>query len=532
MNKKEFLISFCILCIGIFLRTFWLSKSPPSLNWDEAALGYNAYSLLKTGKDEYGYPFPLVLRSFDDYKPALYSYLSIPFILLFGLNEFSVRLLSSISGILSGFFLFLIAKNIFNTRVALLTLAFFYIEPWAIFFSRVAFEANLGLMLTLGGIYLLTKNNHQIKDLIFSLGLFALAAYSYHSYKILFPFFTTISIWKNREVITNKKKISFLVIFLTIITLPLVYLIINGEGIQRFESTSIFKLWNKEKVSLFSIIENPFYNLGKEILGRYFSYFSLANIFLRGTPEPNQQIPGFGLFYNLDIIFYILGIFSLAKNLFRPRILLILILLSPIPAILTWNWFVPVRTLLLYALLTPVLALGVDFLYSKIKASPPSIKILVFSTFVIFYTNAVANLATSLFFYLPFTQKGNWQYGFREIMQVVSPIQDNYEKIIFETGHAQPHIFVLFYSKYDPERYHQEIKCPDCVEKPRKNFNFGKYEFRKIYWPEDRNLRNTLFIGSEYSLPTQDITTTPNAKILVDVVDAREDFVARIVEIK
>ena len=117
-------------------------------------------------------------------------------------------------------------------------------------------------------------------------------------------------------------------------------------------------------------------------------------------------------------------------------------------------------------------------------------------------------------------------------MSAIHPIADNHDQIIFETGQAQPHIFVLFYSQYDPNQYHKNIGCPKCVEMPRKNFDFGKYHFRNIYWPEDKDLANTLFVGSTYSLPEQDIQFTPNALIIEDVTDFRGDFISRLVETK
>src|SRR5438094_5460326 len=89
----------CILVLSVFLRFYLLGSNPPSIDWDEASLGYNAYSILKTGADEYGNKFPLSFRSFDDYKPPLYIYLTVPSIALFGLNEFSIRLPSAILGI-------------------------------------------------------------------------------------------------------------------------------------------------------------------------------------------------------------------------------------------------------------------------------------------------------------------------------------------------------------------------------------------------------------------------------------------------
>ena len=43
-----------------------------------------AYSILKTGRDEYGSPFPLLFRSFDDYKAPIPVYLLVPVFKFFG----------------------------------------------------------------------------------------------------------------------------------------------------------------------------------------------------------------------------------------------------------------------------------------------------------------------------------------------------------------------------------------------------------------------------------------------------------------
>jgi len=89
------------LILASFLRLYHLGTNPPSLDWDEASLGYNAYSLLKTGADEYGNTWPLSIRSFNDYKPPLYTYLTIPAVALFGLSEFAVRLPSALAGVIA-----------------------------------------------------------------------------------------------------------------------------------------------------------------------------------------------------------------------------------------------------------------------------------------------------------------------------------------------------------------------------------------------------------------------------------------------
>lgn len=521
-----------ILLIGTFFRTFWLSKSPPSLNWDETALGYNAYSLLKTAKDEYGFKLPLTFRSFDDYKPPLYPYMIVPFVATFGLNEIAVRLPSALAGISSIIAIYLIASLLFNKKVGLFASILFAVEPWSVLFSRVAFETNLGLAFVLWGLYFSLKV-YRINQLIYlSIIFLGLSSFSYHSYRVLIIPLIILVLILNRKILKDKRYLAGISILLVILITSLILIIKSGGGLVRLEATSIFRVVRFDLNSNTIGFLNQIYLLGKNIIGRYFSYFSPANLFVRGTNEPNQQIHGFSEFYAIEFVFFILGIISLAKNKFMPRIFTALILLSPLPAIITWNWFLPARVLLLFSMYSILIGLGINFGLSLIKNFKKSLFLsLIFIVTVIFLNN-LGELATTIFLYLPYMERGNWQYGFREIMNYITPIQDNYNKIIFETGHAQPHIFVLFYGKYDPVKYHMDIVCPDCVEKPRKNFNFGKYEFRNIYWPVDRSLKNTLFIGSEYSLPEKDIKTTQNARILSNVNDELGNFIARVVEIK
>ena len=90
-----------VFSLGLFLRLFRLDRYPAGFTPDEAAQGYSAYSILKTGKDEWGKPFPLNLRSFGDFKPPLQTYLIIPSVFLLGLNELAVRLPNALIGSLA-----------------------------------------------------------------------------------------------------------------------------------------------------------------------------------------------------------------------------------------------------------------------------------------------------------------------------------------------------------------------------------------------------------------------------------------------
>src|SRR3989344_2349994 len=105
-----------LIILALLLRVFSLDKYPSGLNADEAAIGYNSYSIIKTGKDEYGQFLPLNFKSFGDYKPGLYFYFAIPFVATFGLNEWAARLPSAILGTALVWVAYLLGKEIFRDR--------------------------------------------------------------------------------------------------------------------------------------------------------------------------------------------------------------------------------------------------------------------------------------------------------------------------------------------------------------------------------------------------------------------------------
>src|SRR4030043_2030959 len=118
-------IFWLILVLAFFLRFYKLGEVPISLDWDENSNAYNAYSILKTGRDEYGNFLPLTNRSFDDYKPPLYMYLNVPSVAIFGLTPFAARLPSAIFGFLTVPLVYLLAKKLFEKQNIAILAAFF-----------------------------------------------------------------------------------------------------------------------------------------------------------------------------------------------------------------------------------------------------------------------------------------------------------------------------------------------------------------------------------------------------------------------
>src|SRR3989338_8281850 len=146
-----------ITFIAVFLRLFNLGKTPIALEWDEVALGYDAYSIIQTGRDQFGHFLPINFRSLDDWKPPLYVYSALPGIFLFGLNDFAVRLPSAVFGSLAVILVFFLVQEFFQERpeknqIALLSALFLAISPWHLQFSRAAFETNLSVTVTTAAV--------------------------------------------------------------------------------------------------------------------------------------------------------------------------------------------------------------------------------------------------------------------------------------------------------------------------------------------------------------------------------------------
>ena len=137
-----------ILILAAALRLWNLGSIPPHLTPDEASLGYNAYSILRTRRDEYGQLLPVIFKSFGDFKPGLYVYLTVPSVLIFGLTEFAVRFPAALAGIISIWLIYLIVKKLFDEKLALFSGFIASVTPWLIYFSRGAWEVNISLALT------------------------------------------------------------------------------------------------------------------------------------------------------------------------------------------------------------------------------------------------------------------------------------------------------------------------------------------------------------------------------------------------
>lgn len=543
--KRNWLI-ISIIILASFLRLWSLDKYPAGLNADEAAIGYNAYSLIQTGKDEHGVSWPLVFRSFDDYKPPLYFYLVLPFIKIFGLNVWSVRLPSALLGIFSVYLIFLITKLLFvipgSTRnpykyVPHLSALLLAISPWHLQFSRGGWEVNAALFFILLGIYGFLRGLEKPKYFFVFVISLALSLYAYHSARIISPLLALSLIviyWNNitpsfraksrnliiviPDLIRNLYKSTQTRIFIIactfgiILAIPLASQLLSKEGQSRFSGVSVFSdtgpLWqalemrrqHPNETILVKALHNRYLSYGLRFTKNYLSHYSPRFLFITGDEIARSKVPGMGQTYLFLAPFYLIGLLALLKLETKGKIFIFIwFLVAPLAAALTFQSPHALRAQNMVVPLTIISALGLTVFLDLIQKFRPKfiyISLAVLLSAISFYS--FTRYLHLYYVHYPKELSFAWQYGFDQISSYVKDHYDEYDHIIITDRYDQPYILLAFFLKYPPAQLQKELVMSD-----RDNFgfstgrSFGKLQFHKINYDQDKKLVNSLIISAD-----------------------------------
>lgn len=520
-NIKVITITIIIL-LALILRVWQLDKYPAGFNADEAAIGYNAYSILQTGKDEYGVSWPLSFKSFGDYKPGLFVYIVMPFVATLGLNEWVVRLPSALLGVGTVILIFLLAKEIFkNEWVGIFASLLLAISPWHLHFSRGGFETNVATFFISLGILLLLKSFKKSLFLFWSMISFLTSMYVYQSPRLIVPIFLTILaflyrskvifILSNIRVRLNRK--SFLFIILVILTIPIGLQFISGEGSARFSGLSF--LADSGPLSrvnelrgehhdlngpLAKVIHNKLTAYGSAFWGHYLDHFRSDFLFIQGDEVIRNKVPETGEFYLIESIFLAIGLVALAKNkLTHTKLLMTWILVAPLASSLTFQTPSALRSLNMVVPLTLVMGYGLFVLGNWAKRFG-TVTIIIFITIILSFE--FIHYLEIYYIHYPKRYPLAWEYGFSEMVSKLNRYESLYKKIVITDRYDQPYILVLFYKAYESSKYQPQAKLTE-----RDKFNFGtvrkfdNFEFRSIKPSEVTSGGETLFIGTDQEIP-------------------------------
>ncbi len=517
------------------LRLYQLDKVPIELFGDELDVGYQAYSILKTGEDLYGQKMPIFFHSLSEYRVPLFIYSTIPTVAIWGLNEWGVRLSAAFWGIISIIGVFLLVKYLFDEKKALVAALILSISPWHVHYSRAAFEVTMLLaFLVFATLFFLKglKNNFY---LYLSVLLFALTPYIYSTATLFMPLWVLTLVILNRRSLSlskqsfsvNKKNLSknigkkliVLLIFI-IILLPYGVNTVSGKAGERFNAISIFSekslqdkiLLAQQRDILPFGLQRFFYNkplaYGQTFTMNYLRAFSPEFLFLNGDPNFRQSVHEMGLMYLYELIPLFWGIFLLNKMASQQKkIILGWLLIAPIPAALTYDGgFHATRNFLMLFPLVTLVAFGLMDIFQKIKNK----SILKFLPLMILLLGVFNfSLFSQRYFYMyPLESWRAWNFGFKQALQYVDQNQEQYSKIYLNNTYEPSLIRFLFWTKYDPAKFHQEFSSDKVIKnvtsgfdgfqlENKQSFSSSKYYFGSFNAPMEQILKkDELFMAS------------------------------------
>jgi 4-amino-4-deoxy-L-arabinose transferase-like glycosyltransferase len=522
--KKRNLITILVLGIAIIIaiitRGYKLGSAPAGLYLDEAGQGYSAYSILKTGKDEFGKSFPIVFRSFTDFKTPVYVYLIVPLIPIFGLTTFTVRFPSFIFSILTIPVLYLLVKHLSkNNLLALISVILLSISPWHILFGRTNFECNVALFFFLSGCLVFYQSLKHPKLLIISAILFAIAIPSYHAQRIVTPLMLIILFLRHYKILVAKSHLKYLIIggiLGFIISLPTLSVAATPGFLARASGLNIFTvktsagyLENYHGI-LAPIVNNKTFLSIQEFSSLYVSYFSPRNIFVLGDSGPRSSFPELGTMFVWQFPFYIYGLYLIIKKK-EPSELrfftLAFLLIAPIPAALTRDPYSTIRSLQMVIPLIIITSFAIVEIFNKIKKQ--NLKIIFWLTFAVLIIYSLLKLYSSVIILNEHYRAVDWDYGWQSAVDIIKSLKPLNGGIIVDNSRNEPYIQLAFFLKYDPVKFQKENFEVTPNEyyinmNRNKEKNVGIIATHPIDWVHDLNEKRYL-IGDELAISLQQI---------------------------
>jgi len=520
---RKYILILIILLAG-FLRLYKLD-SYPAFNADEAALGYNAYSLIKTGIDEHGNKWPIHFQSFNDYKPGGYVYMILPFVKLFGLNEWSVRVPNALLGVGTVYLLYLLVYKLFkDERFSLISSLFLAISPWHIHFSRGGWEVNVATFFITLGVYLFLKFGDLKKwnYLLFAYLSFAYSLYVYHSARLIAPLLgigLLVIYWKDLDFKKHFKNYMLYAICFIILLLPLARDLIKPEAVSRAVGVGLFadsgplsrieeqRTEHGDFRSLPArIIHNKLINYGLAFLENWSEHYHGLFLFLSGDDIQRNKVPETGQLYLFDALFLIVGFWFIVRNysLFPKSHSLIIywLIIAPVAAALTFQSPHALRAQNMVIPLVIISAYGFSYLVNWLTQKRLFIVIWILAILILWQFVRYEHM---YWVHMAKEYPYSSQYGVKELVKYLDTNKNTYKDVIITDRYDQPYILYLFYNLYDPLKFQKEHTL---TARDGYGFStvrdFSSLHFYSIKFEEMRTkYPNSLIIGTPEEIPDE-----------------------------
>lgn len=475
---------FIVLIAGL-LRFWQLGNIPAGPNWDEAAIGYNGWSVWQTRRDEWLERLPISFRSFGDYKAPLAIYANGLFTSLLGLNVWVIRLPFALSGVLGVVCFYYLISNLLALKqkqksyssskwLAVIGSATLAISPWHILFSRVGFESGLALTEVILATTLLLLSvqkkwpRWQVSGLQITSGLiFASTFYTYHSAKVMVPIFLIFLLFLLQRSKLLSIKHGFLYLSGIIVAIiPFILDSLLGEGLAR-ASVTIFA----QKLSFPDLITTFVQNILAHLNPKFLVMGQADSI--------RHSIGSMGVLFPSTVFLAIIGFISSlrGRRTFIWQLSLIWMVAGLVPAIIGVEVPHPNRALLALPGFILLALLGLDHLtkiiFSFVKPNR-KIQIALICLLVVVEITQLSLFLHQYFGTYARQSSSSFQDGYTEMFAEVWSYYDgnngkhSVDQIVITSEYGQPYIYALLTRKISTLQYHNgaliNFLFPDVVQ--------------------------------------------------------------------
>lgn len=507
MNRVALILVIGLTLVGFLLRFIGQPTIPQGFHRDEAGIAYSAYSILQTGRDEWGRFLPLHFKALGDYPPGIYNYLVAVSMLLVGYGELAERLPAILAGTALIPISFILIKQWFKQpAVAIVVAACVAVMPWEIVQSRGGSEATVALMWSFLA-FIFWRNWIQTKNwrvgwrwLALASVMVFLALFSYNAAKVAVPLLLT---WFTFCWWRQIKQPKIAIVWVLLWWLVGAGSVFGQAGTEMsFQATSVLNQPTENSslqvgfiregvadvpVMVSRAIHNRAVLLGRNLVGNYLTYFSPSYLFFEGGLPGRYQVVETGLLFLISLPLLAIGIYrssTLSKK--EKRMLYGWLFLAPLVAALT-NTDVPhvKRSLFLFLPLYMLMGLGLSALWQYAHWKVARVGLL-----------AVVLLITGwelVWFGVHYAVHANYQavhhrsYGWPEVFATTESLASDYDSIyVYEDGDA-PYVFYLFYTQYPPKKYQTVAESnPANIFNPNKEvWQLENYTFIPAACPDE-----------------------------------------------
>lgn len=518
---KKTLILILIIFLASIMRLYRLSDYPVGIHIDEASFAYNAYSILKTGNDEFGHRLPFFFESEGDYKLPVQSYLSVIPVALFGLNIFSARIITAFFSILLIPLIYMLSLKILKKeKISFLACFIFSVIPWSFLFARQGTEVVTSTLFLCGSLicYLKFKEKQSTIYLLsfVSLSIIAMLTYRTATIFVLVFYFALLIIEKgnikNNKTFFQKSLVAYLIFFLS-------FLIISGSIFKR---TNNINLTNSGEIKNFIelnlredgvfprslsnlYIVRAFHNKALSLAlfaqKNFWSQLDFSYLFFDGGTM-NNMIPDIGNLYIFEAFFVLIYIIWLKKmsekntNIIIPGVWILATILPSSFAIDAVN---ASRTFSATVGFAMAIACGYAIFLSTIKSNKTKTlsKLLIVTLYLFFFSFMIHQF----FIHKPARTAWYRDAGLKEAVTYIETNKNKYEKVIYGKN-----ILTLyaFWNHLDPFGLQEKFEnSPEAGTKRNMKNIDDKFETNLQNCNFHQGLKNVLYVCFGSKIPKE-----------------------------